>query len=325
MSSSGSRIYSCSLRPGSDFDLNTARIHAMVADTLFPCTLERYLYDSELQTQTSNQETFGKSPAINNNHSKISQQSEIREMLTLAIESSGLHSAVALLRGEELLQETELPRGTGGRGSGSPAAAVEATLLKAGLAITDLNLIAVSTGPGSYTGLRVGTSFAKTLAWATDIPTVAVPSLEALGMETARRNKAEVIVSTADAFRGQIYLRVMICSGNSPGLKSITEDQVIDPATIGSLLSKLPEEHLREKKLAIAGSALSKYPEIINDSLSAAKVKAVILTDIFPSPLAVGRIGLSRFAAGMTVTCHELRPVYLRRTEAEERLEAHTR
>ncbi len=270
------------------------------------------------------QKTFGKSPAINKN-SKYSQQSETQKMLTLAIESSGLHSAVALLRGEELLQETELPRGTGGRGSGSPAAAVNATLLRAGLTITDVNLIAVSTGPGSYTGLRVGTSFAKTLAWAMDIATVAVPSLEALGLEAVQRNNAEIIVSTADAFRGQIYLRVMICSENSPGLKSITEDLVIDPATIGNLLSKLPEEHLRKKKLVIAGSALGKYPEVINDSLSAAGVGAVILADIFPGPLAVGRIGLSRFTAGMTVTYHELRPVYLRRTEAEERLEARTK
>ena len=91
--------------------------------------------------------------------------------LILAVESSGPRSSVAVLRGEKLLAEQEFARGSGGRGSGSPAAAAADALRTAGLAPTDVDLVAASTGPGSYTGLRIGTSFAKCFAWALSLPT----------------------------------------------------------------------------------------------------------------------------------------------------------
>lgn len=77
---------------------------------------------------------------------------------------------------------------------------VEATMKQAGVAFADLDRIAVTVGPGSFTGLRVGLAFAKGLGLALGKPVIGVGALEALGAEEAGRTLA-----LADARRGQVY------------------------------------------------------------------------------------------------------------------------
>ena len=84
----------------------------------------------------------------------------------------------------------------------------EAMMAAAGLAFKDLDRIAVTVGPGSFTGLRVGLAFAKGLALALDIPCVGVGTLEALA-ETAA-GEAGLTCASIDAHRGQVYLQVFI-------------------------------------------------------------------------------------------------------------------
>ena len=77
---------------------------------------------------------------------------------------------------------------------------VEATMTDAGVAFADLTRIAVTVGPGSFTGLRVGLAFAKGLGLALGKPVVGVGAHEALGAEEAGR-----VLALADARRGQVY------------------------------------------------------------------------------------------------------------------------
>ena len=139
---------------------------------------------------------------------------KVTSPLILAVESSGPRSAVALLAGEECLSEREFARGRGGRGAGSPAVAAEEALGAAGRGPKDVELVAVSVGPGSYTGLRIGVSFAKSFAWATGAAAVAVPTLRALAEECGAG--ADVLVPTADAFRKQDVFSLHP-GGNPPG------------------------------------------------------------------------------------------------------------
>jgi tRNA threonylcarbamoyladenosine biosynthesis protein TsaB len=83
------------------------------------------------------------------------------------------------------------------------ATMVREVMQAAGLAFADLDRIAVTVGPGSFTGLRVSVAFAKGLASALDIPCVGVGSLEALAAE-----EPGVTAAAIDAKRGQIYLQV---------------------------------------------------------------------------------------------------------------------
>src|SRR5690606_8172147 len=84
-------------------------------------------------------------------------------------------------------------------------AVIEEALTAAGCAYTDLEAVAVSVGPGSFTGVRVGVSAARGLALALGIPAVGVSTLEALAAE-ARGDAPRAVLARVEAGRGQAYV-----------------------------------------------------------------------------------------------------------------------
>lgn len=83
---------------------------------------------------------------------------------------------------------------------------IEAALAEAGWRVGDLDAVAVGSGPGSYTGLRIGASTAKGLCYAAGLPLIAVPTLEALAGELARRHPAAAhLVPLLDARRMEVF------------------------------------------------------------------------------------------------------------------------
>jgi tRNA threonylcarbamoyladenosine biosynthesis protein TsaB len=249
------------------------------------------------------------------------------ELLILAVESSATHSAVALLEGERLLAERGFPRGQGGVGAGSPAEAARQVLEIAGRRAAEVGLVAVSAGPGSYTGLRIGVSFAKTFAWATGATLAAVPSLAALAEDAAAAfTGSGILIPTADAFRGQLYARAFR-RGESGKLADLTGDLVLKPSeligTLGQALAAVTGNRQPATGNCCFGSGAAKHAEDLRAAAGTAGLRLAICAEpASPSAATVGRIGLGRFLAGKTVTAHDLAPVYLRKTEAEERLEA---
>ncbi|HHN46942.1 MAG TPA: tRNA (adenosine(37)-N6)-threonylcarbamoyltransferase complex dimerization subunit type 1 TsaB, partial [Planctomycetes bacterium] len=79
----------------------------------------------------------------------------------------------------------------------------------AGISSGEINTVAVGKGPGSYTGVRVGMIFGAVTAWATGADFQAVPSLLALGASIMEISGAQTVVSTANAYRGEVYVRVV--------------------------------------------------------------------------------------------------------------------
>jgi tRNA threonylcarbamoyladenosine biosynthesis protein TsaB len=243
--------------------------------------------------------------------------------LVLAVETSGARSAVAVLEAGELLAEREFPRGSGGRGAGSPAAAAAEALRHAGRAPGAVELVAASVGPGSYTGLRVGVSFAKCFAWAVGAEVAAVSSLRALAAERAAGGalpEGTLLVPTGDAYRRQIYVRVFRAERGA-GPRELTSDLVVEPACAADRLRA--ELGDLDAELLFFGDGAARYREVLSGSLAAAGLRAEIDDrPAGPAAATVGRLGLELLAAGKTVTAHDLVPVYLRKTEAEERLES---
>ena len=123
-------------------------------------------------------------------------------MILLALDTALEACSVAILDGEQVLaaRSEPMPRGHQER----LALLVEELMAEAGLAFPALNRIGVTVGPGSFTGLRVGLSFAKGLGFALGRPVVGVGTLQALaGSRSADGLKAAVI----DARRDQVYMQ----------------------------------------------------------------------------------------------------------------------
>jgi len=81
---------------------------------------------------------------------------------------------------------------------------IDTCLERAGVKKVSLTAIALSNGPGSYTGLRVGASTAKAIAYALDIPMIAIPTLESLAYPY--RGEERVVISSIDARRMEAYM-----------------------------------------------------------------------------------------------------------------------
>ena len=121
-------------------------------------------------------------------------------MNILAVDTAGRSASVALLRDDTLLYETVCNCGLTHSETLMPM--VDAALKTAGLHPEDIELYAVTAGPGSFTGLRIGMSAVKGMALVHQTPCAGVSTLEAL----ARCHTGEgVVVCAMDARRGQVY------------------------------------------------------------------------------------------------------------------------
>jgi tRNA threonylcarbamoyl adenosine modification protein YeaZ len=129
-------------------------------------------------------------------------------MLLLALDTAGPSCAVALARSRagspEVLIRIEERIGRGHAESLMPM--IRTALGKAGASFADLQRIAVATGPGSFTGVRVGVAAARGLALALDIPAVGVGSLAALAYAAAKTEREGTVAAMLDAKRGEVYV-----------------------------------------------------------------------------------------------------------------------
>ena len=130
--------------------------------------------------------------------------------LLLAIDTAAPRLQLALFDGERVeLQVEDMAQGQAER----LFSALDDLLARAGHAYADLDRIAVTTGPGSFTGLRIGLSAARGLGLALDLPVVGVPSLRALSL-SAPHGPAAVLL---DARRGEAYLQLFVAPGAPAG------------------------------------------------------------------------------------------------------------
>jgi tRNA threonylcarbamoyl adenosine modification protein YeaZ len=128
-------------------------------------------------------------------------------VLILAMDTAGPACAVALARatgsGIEILARIDERIGRGHAERLMPM--IDEALRHARLSFDDLDRIAVTVGPGSFTGVRVGVAAARALALALDISAVGVGSLQAIALPATRVHRAGTVVAVLDAKRGEVY------------------------------------------------------------------------------------------------------------------------
>jgi tRNA threonylcarbamoyladenosine biosynthesis protein TsaB len=173
-------------------------------------------------------------------------------------------------------------------------------LESASVAVSDLDLLAVASGPGSFTGLRVGISAMQGLAMAIDRRIVAVSALDALAVAGA--NGRTPVACWMDAQRGEVFAALYDRSGGALLVQpsSLTPERTLDEwsrATAG-------------QDVLFIGDGAVRYAELIRDRAPRCEIVA-------PPPLAavIGRIAAA--SPERAVAPHAVVPIYIRRPDAE--------
>jgi len=219
-----------------------------------------------------------------------------------AIETSGARGGIALLADDgdgepRLLEETWLQEGF--RHARDLVPTLQAACDRAGWPPRTIDAVAVSIGPGSFTGVRIAVVLAKVLAWDTGAAVVPVPSLRALA-ENAPPDRSP-LACIRDAKRGGLYASVFERRGGE--LEETFGPALIQPDELAGRL--VPGTLVLGRGAAKARQALTGF-----------EVAPEVLWDVRPS--AVARLGYAAWRAGATAEALRLEPVYLRRPEAEE-------
>ncbi len=127
--------------------------------------------------------------------------------LILNIETSTTLCSVSLAEAGKVLYSKEVNEGF--THAENLHVFIEEVLTKAGKSVKDLNAVAVGSGPGSYTGLRIGVSAAKGLAYALNIPLIAVNTLQIMAAMAVQQNKSDVLFCPMlDARRMEVYTAI---------------------------------------------------------------------------------------------------------------------
>ncbi len=199
-------------------------------------------------------------------------------MTLLIIDTATERPVVALVKGEALLSQRELPFGL--RSSTHLLPVLEEEILNQGIDLQkDIQAIIVGVGPGSYTGTRVGVMAAKAISYATSTPLVGVSTLAALIRDTS-----SLCASMIDAKSQGVYLM------KPGGLPTLVPLDKIDDALIG-------------------------VRRIVTPNLSAVQSKVTLdveWEESPPDPLTLAILGLAKFDSGEFSTKGEVEILYLR-------------
>ncbi|MEX2186868.1 MAG: tRNA (adenosine(37)-N6)-threonylcarbamoyltransferase complex dimerization subunit type 1 TsaB [Pirellulales bacterium] len=226
------------------------------------------------------------------------------ELRILALETTGLSGTVAALVGDRVL--TTLDLAAGRRSAQSLVPGIAELCRDVGWQIADVQLVAVTAGPGSFTGLRVGVTTAKTLAYATGAVVLAVDTLAVIAAQAPP--PIVDVWATFDAQRGELFVaRSERRDPNDPlAWETTAQARIVDAATWFAGLAPAA---------AVTGPPLARW----QDSLPA---ETTIVAEEFRHPHAatVGRLAWRMHQAGVRHDLWTLTPNYLRASAAEEKL-----
>ncbi|WP_296144231.1 tRNA (adenosine(37)-N6)-threonylcarbamoyltransferase complex dimerization subunit type 1 TsaB [uncultured Flavobacterium sp.] len=169
---------------------------------------------------------------------------------------------------------------------------IEEALKDLNLHFSDLDAIAVSQGPGSYTGLRIGVSAAKGLCYALDIPLIAVDTLEVLALKLSISEG--LLIPMIDARRMEVYSAIF----DSKGQKTRnTEAQIIDKNSFQDI----------DQKINLIGDGAMKFKDILTSDKFIFHSKI-----IYPSAKEMSRLSFEKHKKSDTVDVAYFEPFYLK-------------
>ncbi len=227
-------------------------------------------------------------------------------MKILAFDSTAITASVAVTDGEKLLGEITLNNGNTHSETLLPMA--ESLFRMLSITTADIDLFACSTGPGSFTGVRIGAATLKGMAFGTGKPCVGVSTLEALAYNM--RSHKGIICPVMNARRSQVYTAIFESDGEK--LVRITEDMAIGADELDEKLSQY------NAPVYLCGDGI----EVATECFKSTKIEKTPERLRYQSAYSVAEVALEMYKDGKSVSDAELTATYLRLSQAErERLE----
>lgn len=186
---------------------------------------------------------------------------------------------------------------------------IESVLKMSRTDVSELEGIAVSAGPGSFTGIRIGIAAIKGIAAPRKIPCAAVSTLRA--MAETFRGRSCIVCAVMDARCNQVYNALFEIEGES--IKRLCDDRALMCDELKSEIEKLGGA----KEIVVTGDGADLFYKYVSDIPS---VRKTYETEKYQHAASVGLAGEELFANGDTVSPEELLPVYLRLPQAEREL-----
>ena len=204
--------------------------------------------------------------------------------LILSVETATLSGSVAVTRGDEVL----------GVIGGDPAishsntllADVDKLLAQTQLDLSEIDLFAVATGPGSFTGLRIGIATIKALADTLNRPTVGIPTLEAVALSAGRSERTVALLPTG---RGDVFTQLFSVPDDD-SVQALDEAAHVPPAQLSERYGHLENVRWCDWRVASPTTHLAPY---------------------------IARLAFTRFRNNQVEAAHALRAVYVRPADAQ--------
>ena len=217
-------------------------------------------------------------------------------MKILAIDTSSSVCSTALLENENIIDENNLDNGRTHSENLMPL--IKELLERNELTLKDINLIAVTVGPGSFTGIRIGIASIKPMAEVWNIPVASVTSLETLARnDESEKNKIILI----DAKNNQVYAGIFDKNYN------LLEDYIADDINV--VISKFS----KYENSVIIGDAGILHKELLMNN-----IKNIEFSNLNKqSAISTGRIGYKKFLNNDLKNADTVLPTYLRKSQAE--------
>ncbi|HEY1267104.1 MAG TPA: tRNA (adenosine(37)-N6)-threonylcarbamoyltransferase complex dimerization subunit type 1 TsaB [Candidatus Binatia bacterium] len=234
-------------------------------------------------------------------------------MLILGIDTATTTASVALVDGGNIVREArhEPPRNGGPLRSNHAAVLlplIDQLLQGSGRNLRDVEAFAVTLGPGSFTGLRIGLSTVKGLVYGSDTPLIGVPTLHAVA---ARVDDHEgFICPFLDARKKEVYAALF--RRNRGGLERVSEDVVAPPAAVLDAARR----QIASARCLFIGDALVAYEALVKAALGA-QALSTLGAGYSSTAAAVARIAEEKLRRGDYDAVGPLAPIYLRPSEAE--------
>ncbi|MFK5959287.1 MAG: tRNA (adenosine(37)-N6)-threonylcarbamoyltransferase complex dimerization subunit type 1 TsaB [Lutibacter sp.] len=164
---------------------------------------------------------------------------------------------------------------------------------EAGIQLSELKAVAVSKGPGSYTGLRIGVSAAKGMCFALDIPLISVNTLQALALSVS--NYEGLVIPLLDARRMEVYSSVF--NSNNESLREV-KAEIISAASFS--------DYLEEEKVHFVGDGVEKCKGIITHK------NATFVDDKLPSANEMSKLSFEKYQKNNIEDVAYFEPFYLK-------------
>jgi tRNA threonylcarbamoyladenosine biosynthesis protein TsaB len=210
----------------------------------------------------------------------------------LNIETATKNCSVSIAKNDQIVALVELNDGSYSH-SENLHSFIQQALKESNLKRTDLDAVAVSMGPGSYTGLRIGVSAAKGLCFALDIPMIAIPTLEILAQGV--RESCGFIIPLLDARRMEVYS--CIFKADHTLVRDVAA-QIVDASSFQNELQKGP--------VYFAGDGVTKCKSIIINE------NAVFIENMYPTAKEMASLAHLRYIQNEFVDVAYFEPYYLK-------------